>query len=92
MQSMALGAKTAQRLMNSDRGTHLYCSFFTVLFFYAFRVSFKFLHSKLHKIPSIFISSIKYAVAIGTAPVPELLFSMGTVIYRACVFPKIQSF
>ena len=32
-----------------------------------------------------------YAVAIGTAPVPELLFSVGTVIYRACVFPKIQS-
>ena len=32
-----------------------------------------------------------FAVAIGTAPVPELLFSMGTVIYRACVFPKIQS-
>ena len=29
---MALGAKTAQRLMNSDRDTHLYCSFFTVLF------------------------------------------------------------
>ena len=31
-------------------------------------------------------------MAIGTAPVPELLFSMGTVIYCACVFPKIQSY
>ena len=34
---------------------------------------------------------IYYTVAIGTAPVPGLLFSMGTIIYRACVFPKIQS-
>ena len=33
----------------------------------------------------------KYALAKGTARVPELLFSMGTVIYCACVFPKIQS-
>ena len=29
MQSMAVGAKTVQRLMNSDRDTHLYSSFFT---------------------------------------------------------------
>ena len=34
---------------------------------------------------------ISYAVAIGMAPIPELLFSMGMVIYCACVSPKIQS-
>ena len=32
MQSVALGAKTAQRLMSSNRDAHLYSSFFTVLF------------------------------------------------------------
>ena len=46
---MALGAKTAQRLMNSDRDGHLYSSFFTCTNMY-----FKFFHSKLHKSPSIY--------------------------------------
>ena len=37
------------------------------------------------------ISVLINAVAIGTAPVPKLLFSMGTAIYCAYVLPKIQS-
>ena len=36
-------------------------------------------------------SCFSNAVAIGTALVPELLFSMGMVIYCTCVFPKIRS-
>ena len=46
-------------LMNSDRDTHLYSSFFTCTNM-SYGCFFKFVHSKLHKIPSIYISSIKY--------------------------------
>ena len=39
----------------------------------------------------IWISVLINVVAIGTAPVPKLLFSMGTAVYCAYVLPKIQS-
>ena len=32
-----------------------------------------------------------FAVAIGTAPVPEIIFSIGTAVNIACVLTKIQS-
>ena len=30
-------------------------------------------------------------MAIGTVPVPALIFSIGTALYRVCVLTKIQS-
>ena len=54
-QSMPLGAKKGERMMNSERDTHLYSCFFTCT-----NVSFRFFQSKLDKTPLIYIRAIKY--------------------------------